>query len=72
MRRFEPSGRPIDNQFEKDAKQQARLMDEFSKMNSKLDTLIGLLSPKTTEVAEEAPKKAKKSKKTEEKVEETA
>lgn len=72
MRRFEPSGRPIDNQFEKDAKQQARLMDEFSKMNSKLDTLIGLLSPKSTDVVEEAPKKAKKVKKTEEKIEEAA
>jgi hypothetical protein len=72
VRRFEPNGRPIDNQFEKDAKQQARMMDEFSKLNSKLDTLISLLTPKSVETEIEAPKKVKKTKKAEEAVVEVA
>lgn len=66
VRRFEKDGRPIENNFEKEAKIQARHADELANINLKLDKLINLLTPKT-ENAEEvvAVKKVKKAKKAE-------
>lgn len=66
VRRFERDGRPIENNFEKEAKLQARHADELANINLKLDKLINLLSPKAEVAKEEVVvKKAKKAKKTE-------